>query len=150
MIDREKMLKSCPFCGGNAMTTKLELNPESILNGMWIIGCDGINGSICPGYIYKCSPFYISRELAVKMWNNRDGKRQIDKAPTVSAQEKIVSFGRWKKLPGGMSPGGTPSYVCDRCGGTEHLYGVEYPEKKLQCKVCGQINVYPWEKVDWT
>jgi hypothetical protein len=67
-----KRLKSCPFCGGNAMTIQIELNTESILNGKWIIGCDGINGSLCPGYIYKCLPFYTSRELAVKMWNNRD------------------------------------------------------------------------------
>jgi len=74
----------------------------------------------------------------------------IDKAPTIPAQENIVGFGRWKKLPGGMSPGGTPSYVCDSCGGTEHLYGAEYPAKKLMCKECGRINVYPWERIDWS
>ena len=67
-------LKTCPFCGGNAMVMQVDLKLESILSGKWIIGCDGINGSLCPGYIFKCSPFYTSRELAIKMWNNRDGK----------------------------------------------------------------------------
>ena len=66
----DKGLKPCPFCGGEAMVMQLELNH----NKEWIIGCDGINGSLCPGDIYKLSPFYTSRELAVKMWNNRDGK----------------------------------------------------------------------------
>lgn len=69
-----KKLKPCPFCGGEAMVMQLELNHESILNKPCIIGCDGINGSMCPGYVYKCSPFYYTSKLAIRMWNNRDGK----------------------------------------------------------------------------
>lgn len=66
-------LKSCPFCGGEAiiMQVGIDSNPKSSLDGKYIIGCDGINGSLCPGYIYKCSPLYVNKELAVKMWNNR-------------------------------------------------------------------------------
>lgn len=72
-----KRLKSCPFCGEEAKIIQLNLKPEnSILCKMWVIGCDGINGSLCPGYIYKCSPFYITSELAVRIWNNRDGERE--------------------------------------------------------------------------
>lgn len=59
-----------------------------------------------------------------------------------------LGFGRWKKELGGASPGGTPAYVCGSCGGSEHLYGAEYPKKRLICKQCGSINVYPWEKVE--
>ena len=65
-------LKPCPFCGGNAMIMQVNLEYVSILNGMWVIGCDGTNGSLCPGYIYKCSSVYASKELTVKMWNDRD------------------------------------------------------------------------------
>lgn len=69
-------LKPCPFCGGEAKITQLDLHSESIPYEKWIIGCDGINGSLCPGYIYKCSPVYTFRELAIRMWNNRDGKKE--------------------------------------------------------------------------
>lgn len=67
-------LKPCPFCGGNAMIIRLGIdsNPESIFNGTYIIGCNGRNGVLCPGHVYKCSPLYTTKELAVKMWNDRD------------------------------------------------------------------------------
>jgi hypothetical protein len=68
-----KKLKSCPYCGGEAEIMQLDFI-ESILKGTWIIGCDGIKGSMCPGYIYKCSPVYTSEELAIQMWNSRNGK----------------------------------------------------------------------------
>ena len=80
-----KKLKPCPFCGSKALVMQLKLNPESIKDKTWIIGCDGINGSLCPGYIYKCSPFYISIELAVKMWNNRMEKAVKGTEPTAGA-----------------------------------------------------------------
>lgn len=69
-------LKPCPFCGGEAKIFQvgIDANPDSVLNGTFVIGCDGINGSLCPGYIYKCSPVYMSKELAVKMWNDRGNR----------------------------------------------------------------------------
>ena len=73
MIKLHEMIR-CPFCGESAQIEQLPFCPDDIKSKMWVIGCDGKNGSLCPGYIYKCSPFYMSRELAVKMWNNRDGK----------------------------------------------------------------------------
>ena len=74
MIDK---LKPCPFCGGKAKIMQLvDFQPVSILNDRWIIGCDGIHASLCPGNVYKCAPFYMSKELAVRMWNNRDGKKE--------------------------------------------------------------------------
>lgn len=58
-----------------------------------------------------------------------------------------MTFGKWKKKIGSyMTPGGTPIYVCGRCGGTEHLYGAEFPKRKMICDDCGSINSYPWEK----
>lgn len=56
------------------------------------------------------------------------------------------TFGRWRQMHGFITPGGTPLFVCDRCGGSEHLHGVEYPKRKMVCDQCGSINVYPWEK----
>ena len=58
----------------------------------------------------------------------------------------MTKFGRWKKVHGYISPGGTPAFVCGNCGGSEHLHGVEYPRRKIICDNCGQINIYPWEK----
>lgn len=60
---------------------------------------------------------------------------------------EIPLFGRWKQIPAGMTPGGTPAFVCAACGGTDHLYGAEYPYRKVLCNVCGRINFYPWEKI---
>lgn len=79
MSNINKKLKSCPFCGGNAiiMRVGIDSNLESTINGTWIIGCDGTNGSLCPGYIYKCSPLYVSKELAIKMWNNRNEEKAV-------------------------------------------------------------------------
>lgn len=57
-------------------------------------------------------------------------------------------IGRWVQVQGGyMSPGGTPLYVCENCGGSEHLHGTEYPKRMAYCKECGQVNFYPWEKL---
>lgn len=54
-------------------------------------------------------------------------------------------FGKWKRIPSGMTPGGTPMYACAECGGTEHLHGAEYPQRYVICEQCGSINTYPWE-----
>ena len=59
-----------------------------------------------------------------------------------------MRVGRWKELKGNyFTPGGTPVYVCAKCGGSEHLHGVEYPRRRVYCNHCGTANVYPWEKV---
>ena len=56
-------------------------------------------------------------------------------------------LGKWQKLlSGGFTPGGTPVYVCGNCGGSEHLYGIEYRKRKMKCEECGSINSYPWEE----
>ena len=55
-------------------------------------------------------------------------------------------FGKWVRKPAGMTPGGTPLFACGNCGGSEHLHGAEYPQRKLICDHCGQVNIYPWEK----
>ena len=54
-------------------------------------------------------------------------------------------FGKWVQQKGGFTPGGTPYYVCGQCGYSGHLYGVEYPRRKITCSMCGSINSYPWE-----
>lgn len=64
---------------------------------------------------------------------------------TVNTQTPIA-YGRWKKLEGNyMTPGGTPCYVCGKCGGSAHLYGVEFSKRKILCDGCGRVNIYPWE-----
>lgn len=60
---------------------------------------------------------------------------------------KLPEFGRWKQVPSGMTPGGTPMYACSICGGSEHLYGTEFPRRKVLCNDCGSVNFYPWEKL---
>ena len=55
---------------------------------------------------------------------------------------------RWKQMPSGMTPGGTPVYVCGNCGKSDHLHGVEYPKRKVFCEECGCINMYPWDDID--
>ena len=61
--------------------------------------------------------------------------------------ERKPFVGRWKQIDVGMSPGGTPGFVCSRCGGTEHLHGAEFPKRPPYCIECGAINFYPWEKL---
>lgn len=55
-------------------------------------------------------------------------------------------IGRWKQVPGYATPGGTPVWVCSKCGGCEHLHGAEYPRIKVFCDKCGTVNLYPWQK----
>lgn len=68
---KQKELKPCPLCGGVAEICQLPDTPDDIRSGMYVVGCDGLNGSLCPGYRYKLSPFYTAEELAIKMWNER-------------------------------------------------------------------------------
>lgn len=59
----------------------------------------------------------------------------------------LLRIGHWKEKKGSyMTPGGTPIYVCAKCGGSEHLHGVEYPRRKVFCEACGTVNLYPWER----
>ena len=63
----------------------------------------------------------------------------------IEALRAPVRIGRWVEVHGDfVTPGGTPLYKCGKCGGTEHLLGVEYPKPKIICDVCGRVNVYPW------
>lgn len=59
-----------------------------------------------------------------------------------------MTMGRWVKedSSGYVTPGGTPLYVCGKCGNSAHLHGVEYPKRKIMCDVCGRVNIYPWEQ----
>jgi len=72
----------------------------------------------------------------------------IKRLPTIDAVHVATTvFGKWIKDNSiGMSPGGTPGYVCSQCGGSFHLHGAEYPRRKMICDKCGSINSYPWEK----
>ena len=66
-------LEHCPFCGSEAQLLKLPRR-RSLPDNLWVVGCDGIMGSLCPCYVWKLTPFYLSKELAAKMWNNRSMK----------------------------------------------------------------------------
>ena len=63
-------LKPCPFCGAEAVIFRVSTDSE--LDGTYIVGCDGPNGSLCPCYAFGCSPMYKERELAVRLWNTRE------------------------------------------------------------------------------
>lgn len=66
---------------------------------------------------------------------------------TTSLLSRPVVIGRWVKVTGNfLTPGGTPYFVCGGCGGTGHLYGVEYTRRKVLCDVCGRVNIYPHER----
>ena len=55
-------------------------------------------------------------------------------------------IGKWAKdESGGLTPGGTPMYVCGKCGQSAHLFGVEFSKRKVICDGCGRVNIYPWE-----
>jgi len=57
-----------------------------------------------------------------------------------------MKIGKWVKDDSdGLTPGGTPLYVCGKCGGSAHLHGVEYSKRKVICDECGRVNIYPWE-----
>ena len=65
----------------------------------------------------------------------------------IDALKAPVRIGRWVEVHGNfVTPGGTPLYKCGKCGGSEHLMGVEYPKHKVICDRCGRVNVYPWDR----
>ena len=78
MMVKRRELKRGPFCGGLANVEQMPFNPDDIRSRKWIVGCDGKNGSLCPGYIYKCSPFYVTREYAIEYWNTRPSVVVLD------------------------------------------------------------------------
>ena len=89
------------------------------------------------------------RNAAAFIQNAVDGEPPEFEEIKGTEESGIKHVGKWKQVHiGYMSPGGTPSYACPKCGGGEHLHGAEFPYKKLFCPICGQINVYPWEKFD--
>ena len=51
----------------------------------------------------------------------------------------------WVKVPGYYTPGGDPVWICPKCGGSEHVNGIETVNKKKVCEQCGQRNYYPHE-----
>ena len=59
-------LKACPFCGAEATIYK------SLKADVWFIGCEGKYDNLCPGYIWKCAPVYLSKEAATRAWNRRE------------------------------------------------------------------------------
>ncbi len=72
--------------------------------------------------------------------------RELIVDATRCLQQPIV-ISRWVKVTGDfLTPGGTPYFVCGRCGGSGHLYGVEYTKRKILCDDCGCVNIYPWEQ----
>ena len=65
----EMMPKVCPFCGETAQTRNVFI--PWIGKNAWIVGCDGIYGSGCPGYMWKETPVYLTEEQAIRAWNRR-------------------------------------------------------------------------------
>ena len=91
----------------------------------------------------------IDETLRISMRNDAlsVAVRDIAFCASVGDSYEAPKFGRWKRIPAGMTPGGTPMFACAQCGGTEHLHGAEYPGRKVLCDDCGAVNFYPWEKL---
>ena len=64
-------IKSCPFCGGEAIIKKTRSHA-------WIIGCDGRYGNACHGYLWKCAPVYLTKESVITAWNRRTNETEHD------------------------------------------------------------------------
>ena len=81
MLIKLHELKRCPFCGELAEVKQIHMDKtalDAIRDGMWAVGCDGKNGALCPGNIWKFAPFYTTRELAVECWNTRPPLAVLD------------------------------------------------------------------------
>lgn len=71
----------------------------------------------------------------------------LENALELIEEQKPLRIGRWVKSESeGVTPGGTSIFECGACGGSNHLHGAEYPNRKVICDNCGRINIYPWEK----
>ena len=58
-----------------------------------------------------------------------------------------LKIGRWVEEKGDfLTPGGTPYYICAKCGQNGHLHGCEYPRRKVFCETCETANLYPYER----
>ena len=64
-------LKPCPFCGREAVV--YQIPEDSKINrlywNVWIVGCNG--EIVCPGYVWKTAPIYVTKESAIEHWNKR-------------------------------------------------------------------------------
>lgn len=60
----DEKLMSCPFCGEAA---RLLLMPGT--KSVYAVGCGSVN--LCPGYVWKCAPVYLTAEQAATYWNRR-------------------------------------------------------------------------------
>ena len=82
------------------------------LNSIHAVAC-GMGGDQC----------YLN-SISIKQF------RTLINDATKILKEPVV-IGRWKPLKGDFTtPGGTPYFVCGKCGGSGHLYGVEYSRRK--------------------
>lgn len=60
-----------------------------------------------------------------------------------SWMESETIIGEWRHVPGYMTAGGDPVWCCPKCGGTEHVYGIEHPTgRRIICGQCGCFNLY--------
>lgn len=93
---------------------------------------------------------YVDKDALLTELYDRDAITQrvgklIEQFPNADVRE--IKFGKWVKDTGNyITPGGDPIFVCGCCGGSSHLYGVEFRRRKMICDECGSINSYPWEK----
>ena len=67
---RNSELKACPFCGKPARLFYIGEDDRisKTLRNMWIVGCET---DLCPGYIWKAAPVYVTEPMARDHWDRR-------------------------------------------------------------------------------
>ena len=73
---------------------------------------------------------------------DRDLREMLDEIENMDEVDAVsVVHGHWEEIDmrGFMTPGGTPIVRCSVCKDkrTEHLSGVEFPEWRKFCSLCG-------------
>ena len=86
-----KSLKTCPFCGGNALLSHL----SNEYNDSYSVSCTGELNGDCAGL--EGTPFYDTAEDATEAWNTR---RVVDNVLSESIESLKDEIERLKAVTG--------------------------------------------------
>ena len=90
----------------------------------------------------ECSHTECERNIANRLSHEGLFSMALFKGTTTCP---LYKEGKWVKVHGCSTAGGDPVYMCSICGKSEHVYGIEHPDRKDVCDNCGSRNYYPGE-----